>query len=87
MRLAVKIDQLQEGIRISTDDRGRVFDNIFIERLWRRVKCEDIYRKEYNDVRDAQHNIGRYFERYNQKRPHQSINCCTPTEIHCRQGL
>jgi putative transposase len=73
------------GMKISMDGRGRVFDNIFIERLWRTVKYEEVYLKEYHDVLDAVKNLGSFFRRYNEYRPHQSLEYKTPEEIHLGQ--
>ena len=69
-------------ISISMDGRGRAFDNIFIERLWRTVKYEEVYLKSYQSVREAEASIGRYFQFYNQERPHQSLNYRTPHQIY-----
>jgi putative transposase len=73
---------LDEEIRISMDGRGRVFDNIFVERLWRTVKYEDIYLKEYENVPSLIHGLSVYFDFYNQERPHQSLEYRTPASIH-----
>jgi putative transposase len=70
------------GIRISMDGRGRVFDNIFVERLWRTVKYEDIYIKEYATVPALLTGLGNYFDLYNYERPHQSLGYCTPADVH-----
>ncbi len=70
------------GIRISMDGRGRVFDNIFIERLWRTVKYEDVYIKEYATVPALFTGLGGYFDLYNYERPHQSLDYCTPAGVH-----
>jgi len=70
------------GVRISMDGRGRVFDNIFIERLWRSVKYEDIYLKDYDTVPELDGGLGRYFQFYNFERPHQSLGYRTPAEVH-----
>lgn len=70
------------GIRISMDGRGRVFDNIFIERLWRTVKYEDVYIKEYATVPALFTGLGDYFDLYNYERPHQSLDYCTPADVH-----
>lgn len=77
------------SIRISMDGRGRALDNVFIERLWRSVKYEDIYIKEYNTVPQLQSGLTDYFQLYNQERPHQSLNHRTPAEFHfsLRNGL
>jgi putative transposase len=69
-------------IRISMDGRGRAFDNIFIERLWRTVKYEEVYLKSYQSVREAEVSLDRYFQFYNQERLHQSLNYCTPHQIY-----
>lgn len=70
------------GIRISMDGRGRVYDNIFVERLWRSVKYEEVYLKDYEGVREAREGLGRYFEFYNGNRPHQSLGYRTPREVY-----
>ena len=70
------------GIRISMDGRGRVYDNIFVERLWRTVKYEEVYLKEYNSMREAKNCLFRYFDFYNNERPHQSLENRTPSEIY-----
>ena len=70
------------SIRISMDGRGRVFDNIFVERLSRTVKYEDIYIKEYATVSELLIGLGDYFDLYNYERPHQSLRYCTPTDVH-----
>ena len=69
------------GIAVSMDGRGRVFDNIFIERLWRTVKYEDVYLRDYTDVRGAADGLDRYFHFYNVKRPHQSLAYATPRAV------
>jgi len=73
-------------IRISMDGRGRALDNIFIERLWRTVKYEEIYLKEYEDVRSLCRSLREYFEFYNNERPHQSLGYRTPRQVYkgCR---
>ncbi len=70
------------GIRISMDGRGRALDNVFIERLWRAVKYEDIYLKDYPSVPELEVGLERYFGFYNRDRPHQSLQYRTPTEVH-----
>lgn len=69
-------------VDISMDGRGRVFDNIFTERLWRTVKYEDIYLNDYADVPEVYDGLGRYFAFYNDERLHQSLQYSTPREIH-----
>jgi putative transposase len=72
----------QAGIRISMDGRGRCFDNIFVERLWRTVKYEDLYLKDYQTVLALEEGLTHYFTFYNQERPHQSLDYRTPAEVH-----
>jgi putative transposase len=69
-------------IRISMDGRGRALDNIFVERLWRTVKYEDIYLKDYANVPALITGLTDYFTFYNQERPHQSLDYRTPAEVH-----
>lgn len=69
-------------IRISMDGRGRYLDNIFVERLWRTVKYEDIYIKEYAHVPALFTGLGSYFHVYNYERPHQSLGYATPADVH-----
>ena len=70
------------GIQVSMDGRGRAFDNIFVERLWRTVKYEDIYIKDYATVPDLFNGLRAYFQLYNYERPHQSLDYQTPAEVH-----
>ncbi len=63
--------------------RGRVFDNIFVERLWRTVKYEDIYPKDYATVLELETGLGAYFRFYNQERLHQALEYRTPEQVHC----
>ena len=69
-------------IRISMDGRGRAFDNIFIERLWRSVKYEDIYPKGYDTVPQLERGVDAYFQLYNHERLHESLAYHTPAEVH-----
>lgn len=73
---------LKKQVQISWDGRGRALDNIFIERLWRSLKYEDIYLKGYNGLSEARDGIRQYFEFYNQSRPHQALKYQTPMKIH-----
>ena len=73
---------LCKGIRFSMDGRGRALDNIFVERMWRSVKYEDVYLHDYEDVRETRKGIESYFDFYNTKRLHQSLGYKTPYEIH-----
>lgn len=75
------------GISVSMDGRGRVFDNIFIERLWRTVKYEEVYLKDYVDVRDAVGQLGDYFHFYNNERLHQSLGYKTPARVYFQKEL
>ncbi len=76
----------EKNIQISMDGRGRCFDNIFVERLWRTVKQEEVYLKEYSDVWEAEESLRKYFEFYNYERAHQSLGYQTPAEIY-QKGL
>jgi putative transposase len=64
----------EAGIRISMDGKGRAIDNIFIERFWRSLKCEEVYLKDYRNVFEAKHNISAYMEKYNTRRIHTQID-------------
>jgi putative transposase len=70
------------GIRISMDGRGRVYDNIFVERLWRTVKYEEVYLHEYRTVAEARAHLAAYFRFYNEERPHQALDYRTPHEVY-----
>lgn len=67
-----------KDIQISMDGRGRCMDNIFTERLWRTVKYENVYLKSYRDIAEAKQGLTEYFQFYNTKRPHQSLDNMTP---------
>jgi len=69
-------------VRISMDGRGRVIDNIFIERLWRSLKYEEVYIHDYADGNIALHGLGKYFRFYNTERPHQALGYQTPEEVY-----
>jgi putative transposase len=73
---------LAKHIAISMDSRGRVFDNIFVERLWRTVKYEDIYLKGYESIAQADRGLSHYFQFYNQKRYHQALRYQTPWSVY-----
>ena len=70
------------GIKISMDGKGRWMDNVFIERLWRSVKYEEIYLHERRNLLDLESGLGRWFERYNDWRPHQALGNKTPNQVH-----
>lgn len=72
----------QQGIQISQDGRGRVFDNIFVERLWRSVKYEEVYLKDYSTVAMAIDSLQAYFQFYNYQRLHQALNYQPPALVH-----
>lgn len=73
---------LDKQIAISMDSRGRALDNIFVERLWRTVKYEEVYLKGYQAVDEAYAGLERYFDFYNRERFHQSLAYRTPYEVH-----
>jgi len=73
---------LAADVKISMDGRGRALDNIFVERLWRTVKYEDIYLKEYASVKEVKAGLEKYFIFYNEERYHQSLDYKTPEEIY-----
>lgn len=72
----------REEVAISMDGRGRALDNIFVERLWRTVKYEDVYLRGYNDMRGLTLGLTEYFTFYNQERPHQSLANQTPDRVY-----
>ena len=72
----------KHGIKVSMDGKGSYNDNLFIERLWRTVKYEEVYLKAYQDGRDARISLGNYFRFYNTERPHQGHGYRTPAEVY-----
>ena len=70
------------GVRISMDGRGRWMDNVFIERLWRSVKYEDIYLREYGTIPELLIGLKRWFDRYNGWRPHETLGNLTPDQVY-----
>ena len=70
------------GVQISMDGKGRVFDNIFVERLWRTVKVEEVYLRDYQTVAEARLSLGRYFAFHNHQRLHQALGYRTPAEVY-----
>lgn len=72
----------REGATISMDGRGRALDNIFVERLWRNVKYEDVYLKGYANMAELMVGLAQYFAFYNAERPHQSLGYQTPDQVH-----
>ena len=84
------IDELKaRKIKISMSGRGRCFDNILAERLWRTVKYEEVYLREYGDGHELIRSLRQYFKYYNYRRPHRSLGYKTPVEVYCqsRQSL
>lgn len=71
-----------KGIRISMDGKGRAFDNIMVERLWRSVKYEDIYPHGYEILPETRKGLGKYFPFYNEDRPHQGLKYQTPAKVY-----
>jgi putative transposase len=69
-------------VRISMDGRGRALDNIFVERLWRTVKYEEVYLKSYSTVREARNSLDAYLRFYNDERSHQSLGYQAPTQVY-----
>jgi putative transposase len=76
----------EAGVAVSRDGRGRALDNVFVERLWRSVKYEDIYIKDYERVLDLESGLTAYFRFYDEDRPHQSLAYRTPGEVY-RAGI
>ena len=72
---------LKRGIQISMDGKGRCLDNVFVERLWRSLKYEEVYLKDYQRVPEARAGIGTYLDFYNDERPHQALGYRTPREV------
>ena len=73
------------GVRISMDGKGRALDNVFVERLWRSVKYEEVYRNDYRNPREARQGLREYFDFYNHRRVHQALDYRTPAEVHGAQ--
>jgi putative transposase len=71
-----------QSVRISMDGKGRYLDNIFIERLWRSLKYEEVFLKAYDSVAEARRGIGDWLAFYNDERPHQALDYLTPFEVH-----
>ena len=72
---------LERGIKVSMDGKGRYLDNIFVERLWRSVKYEEVYLKAYRNGSEARRGIDAYLDLYNRERPHQSLGYRTPAQV------
>jgi putative transposase len=72
----------EDGIRVSMDGKGRALDNVFVERLWRSVKYEEIYPRRYESLKEVKEGLKRYFKYYNEERPHQGLDYRTPAEVY-----
>jgi putative transposase len=70
------------GVRVSMDGRGRALDNVFVERLWRSVKYEEVYLHDYQEMKEAQRGLGQYFRFYNEERPHQALGYRRPAAVY-----
>jgi putative transposase len=77
---------LSAGVAVSMDGKGRCLDNVFVERLWRTVKYEDVYIRGYETVPQLQVGLGAYFPFYNEQRPHQSLDYLTPAAVYRSGG-
>jgi len=73
---------LARGVKLSMDGKGRALDNVFVERLWRTVKYEEVYLKSYVSLVDAHAQLDRFFHFYNERRPHSSLDDATPAEVY-----
>jgi len=73
---------LAAGVKLSMDGKGRCLDNVFVERLWRSLKYEEVYLKRYEDVLEANRQIGDYLRFYNERRPHSAHGRQTPSEVY-----
>jgi putative transposase len=74
------------GVAVSMDGRGRCLDTVFVERLWRSVKYEDVYLRDYETVPELEHGLRRYFGFYNGERLHQSLDYRTPEEVYAERS-
>jgi len=74
------------GVAISMDGRGRALDNIFVERLWRTIKYEEVYLKSYETVKEARESLARYFHFYNTERLHEALGYRTPKAAYFKEG-
>ena len=75
------------GVKISMDGRGRALDNVFVERLWRTVKYEEVYLKDYGTPREAMQGLEKFFQLYNGQRPHQALGYQTPATVYFNSYL
>ena len=72
---------LAQGVQVSMDGRGRCMDNVFVERLWRSIKYEEVYLKAYQNGTEARKGIGAYLAFYNQEQPHQALGYQSPGQV------
>ena len=79
--VAFKSMLLAQGVQVSMDGRGRCMDNVFVERLWRSIKYEEVYLKAYRNGTEARKGIGAYLAFYNQERPHQALGYRSPGQV------
>ena len=73
---------IKNGIAVSMDGKSAWRDNVFVERLWKSVKYEEVYMHAYETVGEARSSIGRYLDFYNEGRPHSSLDDCTPDQAY-----
>lgn len=78
---------LAAQVKISMDGKGRALDNIFVERLWRTIKYEEVYLKDYTSPREARQGISQYLSFYNLERPHQSLGYLTPLQVYSQAAV
>ena len=81
-RMGIEALYRRPSIAISMDGKGAWRDNVFVERLWRSVKYEEVYLRAYETVGEARHSIGRYLDFYNRRRPHSSLDDRTPDQAY-----
>jgi putative transposase len=74
------------GVAVSMDGRGRALDNVFVERLWRSLKYEEVYLKDYRSVAELESGLTSWFRFDNHERPHQSLKYRTPAEVYQKAG-
>jgi putative transposase len=72
----------KHGVKISMDGKGRALDNVFVERLWRTVKHEDVYLKDYGSVAECRDGLAEFFDRYNARREHQALGYRYPKDVY-----
>lgn len=75
------------GVKISMDGKGRALDNILTERHWRSLKYEEVYLHDYANPKEARRGIGRYYDFYNHRRPHQSLDYRMPAEVYFQKAM